>query len=336
MRLRYTQLNGPGIRRHGSPPRFGYVDAHGRVLRSAPALARIRSLAIPPAWKDVWICPSAQGHIQATGRDVRGRLQYRYHEAWQAAKEQTKFHRTLAFGRALPLIRAAVAKDLRRPRLDQPKVLAVVVSLLDTTLIRVGNEDYARENHSYGLTTLRERHVTLKPRGEIRLHFRGKSGRFHEINLHDPRLARIIRRLEDLPGQHLFHYRADDGRIHNVTADHVNAYLRSIAGGEFSAKDFRTWAGTVLAARALAEIDDFTSARQAKRNVTEATTRVAARLGNTPAICRKAYIHPQLIGGYLDGSTRDWLRRLGERKVRSALRGLSAAEWAVLSHLRRR
>ncbi|HEY3757919.1 MAG TPA: DNA topoisomerase IB [Opitutaceae bacterium] len=333
--LRYAEVSRPGFRRLGRPGAWKYVDRQGKNLRAAPSLGRIRALAIPPAWTEVWICPSARGHIQATGRDARGRRQYRYHEAWRQAQEQTKFHRTLAFGRVLPRIRATVARDLRRPILDRRKVLAAVVRLLETTLVRVGNETYAKQNRSYGLTTLRRRHVRFKGGGAVEFHFRGKSGRFHRIDFDDPRLARIIRRLEDLPGQHLFHFRAEDGRVLSVTADHVNAYLREIAGEEFSAKDFRTWAGTVLAALALGRVGQADSQSESKRRLAEAVAQVAGQLGNTPAICRKSYIHPELIGGYLDGSTRAWLRRLGEKKARSALRGLSAAEWAVMSYLGR-
>src|SRR5207248_1022266 len=286
-RLHYVTDEGPGIRRVRCGTGFRYVGPSGRPVRG-PDLERIRALAIPPAWTDVWICPLPNGHLQATGCDARGRKQYRYHPRWRAVRDETKYQRLLAFARALPRIRARVDADLARRGLPRAKVLATVVRLLETTLIRVGNEEYARANNSFGLTTLRGRHVDVDG-PEVRFEFRGKGGKPHAVGVRDPRVARIVRRLHELPGQELFQYVDADGARRTLDSADVNAYLREIGADDFTAKDFRTWAGTVLAALALAEVRRFRTVREARRNVGRAIERVAARLGNTPAICRKGY-----------------------------------------------
>jgi DNA topoisomerase-1 len=267
-----------------------------------------------------------------TARDARGRKQYRYHARWRETRDQAKFHRTIAFGRALPRIRSKIARDLRRPQLDRRKILAAMVRLLETTLIRVGNEEYAKNNHSFGLSTLRRRHAAVEG-GTIHFHFRGKSGREHRIELHDARLGKIVRKLQELPGQELFHYRDEAGAMHKIGSDEINAYLQEIAGEEFSAKDFRTWAGTVLAAIALREYERFDSQTQAKRNVVAAIERVAKRLGNTPAICRRCYIHPAILDAYLDGRALKGLQERAEKELRGGIKGLSGEEGAVLAFL---
>jgi DNA topoisomerase-1 len=299
--LRYVTETGPGIHRRRAGRGFVYLNDHGRV-RDSTTLARIRSLVIPPAWREVWICPSPVGHIQAVGRDARGRKQYRYHPRWREVRDETKYARVLAFARALPRIRARVDADLGRRGLPREKVLATIVRLLEITRVRVGNEEYARANNSFGLTTLRDRHVEVAGPA-VRLSFRGKGGKEHEVDVRDPRVARIVRKLQDVPGQELFQYLDEDGARRSVDSGDVNAYLREISGDDFTAKDFRTWAGTVLCALALAETGTFASGRQAKRNVTRAIERVAAQLGNTPAISRKCYVHPAVLEAYRAGVT---------------------------------
>jgi DNA topoisomerase-1 len=268
---------------------------------------RIRALAIPPAWTDVWICAREDGHLQATGRDARRRKQYRYHSRWREVRDDTKYGRLVMFGRALPRIRRQVARDLARSGLPREKVLATVVHLLETTFIRVGNEEYARENDSFGLTTLRDRQVRVNGKN-LKFRFRGKSGVPHEVALTDPRIARIVRRMQDLPGQELFQYLDDDGGTRAIESADVNAYLRSTAGDEFTSKDFRTWAGTLLCARALRALPPPSSAAAGRRDVVQAVQAVARELRNTPAVCRKCYIHPAIIQGHLDGRLRDALR----------------------------
>jgi DNA topoisomerase-1 len=292
-------------------------------------LRRIRSLVIPPAWRDVWICPDARGHLQATGRDARGRKQYRYHPKWREVRDETKYYRLIGFAQALPGIRRRTAADLRRPRLTREKVLATVVSLLEKTLIRVGNDEYAKQNRSFGLTTLRDGHVDVKS-GRVRFVFRGKSGVEHEIALDDRRLARIVRQCRDLPGYDLFQYFGADGRRHPIGSGDVNAYLKEITGEEFTSKDFRTWAGTVLAAEALCEVGACESERQAKKNIVQAVEIVAGKLGNTKAVCRKCYIHPAVFDAYSDGSL-PWDPPPAARR-----KGLSESEAAVLGLLQRR
>ncbi|QYM79914.1 DNA topoisomerase IB [Horticoccus luteus] len=333
--LRYVADTRPGLSRRRAGRSFAYRDAAGRPIHDTATLARIKHLAIPPAWRDVWICASPHGHIQATGRDMRGRKQYRYHPDWRAVRDETKYERVIAFGRALPAIRRRVARDLRLPGLGRRKVLAAMVRLLETTLIRIGNDEYARENRSFGLSTMQDRHAKIKG-GLIHFEFRGKSGRQHQIDLREPRLAKIVRQAQDLPGQELFQYRDDAGAVQDVASDDVNAYLREIAGDDFSAKDFRTWAGTVIAALALREFERFDTKAQAKKNLVRAIERVAERLGNTPAVCRKCYIHPVVMESYLDGATVKQLEQRTEAALRGGLRGLTAEEGAVLAFLQAR
>jgi DNA topoisomerase-1 len=333
--LRYVVDTTPGIRRRPAGRSFSYIGLDGRPIRDRETLARIRSLAIPPAWTDVWICPSPRGHIQATGRDARRRKQYRYHPRWHQIRDETKYERLLAFGRALPAIRARVEQDLARPGLPREKVLATVVKLLELTLIRVGNDEYARKNRSFGLTTLKNRHVRVDG-AELRFRFRGKSGISHEVGLRDRRLARVIARCQELPGQELLQYLDEDRQPRDVGSADVNQYLRSIAGDEFTAKDFRTWAGTVLAAQALREVESFDSQAQGKKNVVRAIEAVAARLGNTPSVCRKCYVHPIVIESYLERGTVDVVRERIEHELAETLADLQPEEAAVMALLRSR
>ena len=330
--LRYATDDKPGIGRKGSLKAFRYVDAHGKAVRDPETLARIRHLAIPPAWTKVWISPIANGHLQATGRDVKGRKQYRYHARWRETRDETKYERMLAFADALPKIRAKVSSDLAMPALPREKVLATVVRLLETTLIRVGNEEYARTNHSFGLTTMLDKHVDVTG-GTIRFRFRGKSGVDHDVDVHDRRLARIVKKSQELPGHELFHYVDDAGNVHPIESGDVNAYLHAVAGEEFTAKDFRTWAGTVLAAMALRELEKFDSQAQAKRNVVEAIKSVAQRLGNTPSVCRKCYVHPAVLNGYMDGVLVDTIKQRAEHILKDALHALTPEEAAVMAFL---
>jgi DNA topoisomerase-1 len=321
----------PGIRRLGSTRRFRYLDADGRRLTNAVELQRIRALAIPPAWRGVWICPLPLGHIQATGRDARGRKQYRYHARWREVRDEVKYGRLIAFARALPRIRQRTAADLRRAGLPREKVLAAVVQLLEKTLIRVGNEEYARANRSFGLTTMRDQHARIEG-ATVHFEFRGKSGIEHAVDLHERRLARIIKACQDLPGYELFQYVDRDGRREVIDSADVNAYLRELCGEDFTAKDFRTWAGTVLAAKALADLAAFASKAEAKRNIGRAVTSVSERLGNTKTVCRKCYIHPAVFAAYADGAT---IRVMRPRPGRTA-RGralLSPEESAVIALL---
>jgi DNA topoisomerase-1 len=298
--LRYVSDNAPGIARRRTAGGFRYLNGGGRAVRDAATLARIRRLAIPPAWERVWICPREDGHLQATGRDARGRKQYRYHAQWREIRDETKYGRMAAFGRALPRIRRRVRKDLALAGLPREKILATVVRLLETTFIRVGNEEYARENSSFGLTTLRNRQVQVDG-AKIRFQFRGKSGVEHAIELHDRRMAGIVRRVRDLPGQELFQYLDENGERRAIESADVNAYIREAAGDEFTSKDFRTWAGTLLAARALGTAGAFESRAHAMRNVNAAIESVARLLGNTKAVCRKCYVHPAVVDAYLEG-----------------------------------
>jgi DNA topoisomerase-1 len=300
-------------------------------VRDRVTLARIRALAIPPAWRDVWICPAPNGHIQAVGRDQKGRKQYRYHARWREVRDEAKYERMIAFARALPAIRSRVERDLRRRGLPREKVLATITRLLEVTLIRVGNEEYARHNRSYGLTTLRDRHVRFAgPRVVFR--FRGKSGKSHEVGLEDRRLSRIVKRCQDLPGEELFQYLDGAGRGQSIESGDVNAYLRDASGCDFTAKDFRTWAGTVLAAWRLRALRGVGSAREARRNVLRAIEQVAARLGNTVAICRRCYVHPAVVESYLDGTLVRALAR-PRRAMRDGSAALSPQESAVLALL---
>jgi DNA topoisomerase I len=337
--LRYITDDRPGIRRRRAGKGFRYLRPDGSPVRDEPTLRRITSLVIPPAWTDVWIATDPRGHLQATGRDARGRKQYRYHPRWRAVRDDTKYERMLAFGAALPTIRARVQADLARLGLPREKVLATVVQLLEATLIRVGNEEYARENRSFGLTTLRNRHVRVDGTA-LRFKFRGKSGKEHDISLRDRRLAGLIRRLQELPGQELFQYLDEDGARHTVDSDDVNAYLREITGQEFSAKDFRTWAGTVLCAVALHELDACTSETEAKRNVASVVKTVSQQLGNTPAVCRSCYIHPAVLEAYFQSYDRQPLAdALGQHlgaAADAAPTALADDEAAVLRLLQRR
>jgi DNA topoisomerase-1 len=299
--LRYSTDATPGWNRRRSGRGWTYRDAAGVTIRDPDARARVAALAIPPAWTDVWICPWPDGHLQATGRDARGRKQYRYHARWRERRGAENFERMIAFAAALPRIRRRCRKDLASPRLSREKVLATVVQLLELTLIRVGNEEYARLNRSYGLTTMRGRHARIDG-SSVRFRFRGKSGAMREVDVRDRRLASVIRRCQDLPGQDLFAYVDDDGEVRDVTSDDVNDYLHEASGGDFTAKDFRTWAGTLLAYRALRELQPEDHGPAARRNVVEAMRRTAARLGNTPAVARGSYVHPALLEAYLDGS----------------------------------
>jgi DNA topoisomerase I len=332
--LHYTTDARPGIKRvrHGSS--FHYVNGNGRKIRDARELTRIRSLVIPPAWQDVWISADPRGHLQAVGRDARGRKQYRYHPKWRVVRDETKYYRLIGFAEALPAIRTRTARDLRSPELTREKVLAAVVQLLEKTLIRVGNDEYARDNRSFGLTTLRDGHVNVSG-AKVRFSFRGKSGVEHDIQLDDRRLARTIKDCRDLPGYDLFQYLDDDGERHPVGSADVNAYLKEITGEDYTSKDFRTWAGTVLAAQTLQEFERFESGTQAKRNIVSAVEAVAKRLGNTKAVCRKCYIHPAILESYMDGSMVKVLADRATRESRKA-NDLSDAEAAVLGFLQRR
>jgi DNA topoisomerase-1 len=316
--LRYVSDETPGITRQRRGKAFRYRHPNGSPVRDRPTLGRIRSLAIPPAWGEVWICARDDGHLQATGRDARRRKQYRYHRRWREVRDETKYGRLIPFALALPRIRRRVGRDLALPGLPREKVLATVVRLLETTRIRVGNEEYARENESFGLTTLRERQVQV--RGEkLRFRFRGKSGIEHTIELTDRRLAAIVRRVRDLPGEELFRYVDEGGETRRIESEDVNAYLREISGDEFTSKDFRTWAGTVLAARALRALAPFASQAEGKRNIAQAIEAVAKELGNTKAVCRKCYVHPAILESYLEGRLADFWRGGSEEKAVVAL-----------------
>ena len=334
-RLRYVTDTDRGYARRGRGKSFTYVRSTGEALRDPATLGRIRALAIPPAWKDVWICATANGHLQATGRDARGRKQYLYHPRWREAQDQHKYERIISFAKTLPKIRRAVARDLRKRGLPREKVLATTVKLLETTLIRVGNDEYARDNKSFGLTTMHDKHVKIRG-AAIRFDFRGKHGIEHDIDLKDRRLATIVHACRDLPGQELFQYLDDAGEVRDVGSGDVNDYLRQISGESFTAKDFRTWAGTALAAQALQEFQDFDSKAAAKRNITQAIESVAQRLGNTQAICRKSYVHPAIIDAYMDRSLLKTLKRRTEKELRGALHRLSSEEAAVLALLQQR
>lgn len=301
--LRYVYDSRPGISRHRTHTGFRYTTPDGKPLRDKEVLTRIKSLVIPPAWVDVWICPIPNGHLQATGRDARGRKQSRYHAHWREARDQSKYEHMLHFGATLPTIRERVNQDLTLPGLPREKVLATVVRLLETTFIRIGNESYARENNSFGLTTLRRRHVDIRG-SRLTFNFKGKSGVEHTINLTDRRLARIVKTCRDTPGYELFEYLDDDDNPHSIDASDVNTYLDTLTppDSHFTAKDFRTWAGTVLAAMTLRDFEPTDTETQLKKNIVEAIKSVAQRLGNTPAVCRKCYIHPAVLDAYLTGA----------------------------------
>ena len=331
--LRYTSDNQPGIRRtkHGST--FRYFGPNGRRITSADELGRIRSLVIPPAWQDVWICADPRGHLQATGRDARGRKQYRYHPKWRQVRDETKYDRMIGFAQALPKIRQHTARDMKRSGMPREKVLGTVVQLLEKTLIRVGNDEYAKQNRSFGLTTLRDGHVNVRG-GKVRFTFRGKSGVEHEIDLEDRHLARVVKACRDLPGYDLFQYVDENGERCTIGSADVNAYLKEITGEDYTSKDFRTWAGTVLAAQMLREIGAFSSQTESKRNIVRAVESVAKKLGNTKAVCRKCYIHPAIFDAYVDGS----MTKIVMQRARRARAGhqLDDGELRVLSLLQKR
>jgi DNA topoisomerase-1 len=333
--LRYVSDTAPGLARKRVKNGFRYVDADGKAIADKDTLARIKALAIPPAWEHVWICPHANGHLQACGRDARGRKQYRYHSHWRTVRDDAKYERMLAFGQALPLIRQRIDEALKLPGLPREKVLATIVFLLQATMIRIGNEEYARENKSYGLTTLRNRHVRIDG-SEVEFRFRGKSGVFHSVKVHDRRLANIVSRTRELPGQDLFQYLDDDGEPHSVGSQDVNDYLRDITGEDYTAKDFRTWAGTVLAALALHEFEKVDSQAQAKKNIVRAIEHVAERLGNTPSVCRKCYVHPAVLDAYLDGATLEVLEQRASQELAESIHALQPEEAAVLALLSKR
>jgi DNA topoisomerase-1 len=333
--LRYVHDDQPGISRKRAGKGWSYTLPHGRRLTDQRERQRINSLAIPPAYTDVWICPDPRGHIQATGRDARGRKQYRYHPKWREVRDETKYNRMIAFGEALPVIRERTDQDLRRHGLPREKVLAAVIRLLEATLIRVGNEEYARTNDSFGLTTMHDDHVDVTRSG-MRFHFRGKSGIEHAVQLSDRRLASIVGRCQDLPGQELFQYLDDDDQRHTIDSTDVNDYLREITGQEFTAKDFRTWAGTVLATRALQEYGEVDTEADAKKNIVRAIEAVAARLGNTATICRKCYVHPMVLEAYSDGSMLETAKQRAEDELAASLPELPPEEAAVLMLLQRR
>jgi len=331
--LRYVSDDHPGIHRVRSGSGFRYRTPKGRPVRDRATLARIRALAIPPAYRDVWICRDPRGHLQATGRDARGRKQYRYHARWRAVRDESKFDRMVAFSRALPAIRARVRRDLARPGLAREKVIAAAVSLLERTSIRVGNEEYVRDNRSYGLTTLRDDHVEVDG-DQLQFEFRGKRGKVHRCRLRDRALARVVARCQAIPGAELFQYVDEHGRRRSIGSGDVNAYLREVSGEEFSAKDFRTWAGTVLAARALASETGTRDARARKACVLAALDLVAAELNNTRAVCRQYYVHPALLEAFEEARLPDALCRASRRRRRSAT-GLSALERSLAAFLAR-
>jgi DNA topoisomerase-1 len=333
--LRYVNDGAPGITREPGGALFRYRAADGALIDDAATLERIKALAIPPAWTDVWICKLANGHVQATGRDAKGRKQYRYHPRWRSVRDDVKYERMLSFGKALPAIRQRVDAALRLPGLPREKVLATIVHLLQATMMRIGNEEYARANQSFGLTTLRARHVRIEGKA-VQFRFRGKSGVFHDVTVEDKRVARIIARIRDLPGQELFQYLDDDAAPHAIGSADVNDYLRDISGEDYTAKDFRTWSGTVLAALALNEFEKFDSHTQARKNIVRAIESVAERLGNTPSICRKCYVHPAIIDAYLDGTVLEALRARAEQELIDDLHALQPEEAAVLALLQQR
>lgn len=333
--LSYVSPDKPGLRRERSGDGFIYFKPNGARVEDEATLERVRKLAIPPAWTEVWICPKGNGHLQATGRDARGRKQYRYHADFRQVRESNKYEHMMEFARSLPALRAKVAEHMALRGLPREKVLATVVHLLETTLIRVGNDDYARDNKSYGLTTLRNKHVKVEG-SELRFQFTGKSGKSWRLSTSDRRVARVVRACQELPGQELFAYLDDEGQARDVTSDDVNAYLREISGSDITAKDFRTWAGTVMAALALHELESDESATQAamKKNLKGAIERVASRLGNTPAICRKCYVHPEVLDAYVSGGL--LLQIEGEVRAELSEPGHRPEEKAVLALLEKR
>ena len=331
--LRYVTDAQPGIHRRRRGKGFQFIDAEGKAVRDKETLARIKSLVIPPAWSDVWICQNPKGHLQVTGRDARGRKQSRYHPRWREVRDETKYERMTIFGGILPTIRERVERDLSLPGLPRLKVLATVVRLMEATLIRVGNEEYARENHSYGLTTMRNKHVEVEG-STVSFKFQGKSRVQHAVDLQDRRIAKIIQRCQDIPGYELFQYVDKEGDHHTIDSADVNDYLREVSGQDFTAKDFRTWAGTVLACTVLQEFEAFESQTQAKKNVVQAIKGVAARLGNTPSVCRKSYVHPVVLDTYFSGAMIKNVKQKVEQET--APQALREEEVALLQLLQKR
>ncbi len=330
--IHYSLGEGNGLIRKRKGKSFRYFSSAGKEIKKSSHLKRLSGLRIPPAWGDVWINPDPFAHLQATGRDLRGRKQYIYHPEWRALRDETKFHRMIEFGKVLPKIRKRVRTDLNRKELTKQRVLATVVKLLEISLIRVGNDEYAKTNKSYGLTTMLDRHAIIKG-NSLTFQFLGKSKKNHSITVKDSRLAQIVKKCRDIPGQTLFQYFGEDGLRHGISSGDVNSYLQAICGSAFTAKDFRTWAGTVLAAMALKEFEKFDSNVQAKRNITRAIESVAKQLGNTPSICRKSYIHPSILSSYLEGTFLETLKQVTEMKLRSSLKELSSEEGMVLAFL---
>ena len=333
--LRYISDASPGITRYHAKNGFDYRLPDDALVRDIETLRRIRALVIPPAWTDVWICLDPNGHLQATGRDQRGRKQYRYHPRWREVRDEAKYGKLLVFAKALPLIRGRVEGDLKRRGLPRERVLAAIVRLMELTFFRVGNTEYAKANKSFGLTTLRDRHIAIEG-GKIHISFRGKSGKQHETEINDRRLARIVKDCRDLPGYELFQYIDDDGERRTVDSDDVNNYLRQITGENITAKDFRTWAATHLAAQALREFEQFDSDARRKKAIVDAVKKVASHLGNTPAICRRSYIHPAVLDGYMDGTLLEGLANETQRYLEENIHGMKPEEAAVTAFLRLR
>lgn len=333
--LRYVSDSAPGYTRKRTGTTFSYYDKERKRITDPAVVRRIKSIGIPPAYESVWICPSANGHIQATGLDARGRKQYRYHPKWREIRDQNKYEHIIQFAAALPQLRARVAADMRLDGLPREKVLATIVSLLETTLIRVGNAQYAEENKSYGLTTMRRKHIGVG-RGVLRFDFTGKSGKQWKLRVEDKRIAAIVKRCAEIPGHELFKYLDDAGQPHTVDSGDVNAYIKGITGEDFSAKDFRTWAGTVLAALALTEFKKYDSQAEAKRNVVAAIESVSKQLGNRPAICRKCYVHPEVLNAYMSGDLVKMIEAKIAQKFKRRYAMLTSDEIVVLAFLRKR
>jgi DNA topoisomerase-1 len=333
--LRYVSDSAPGYRRKRTGTSFSYYDKEGKRITDAAVIRRIKSIGIPPAYESVWICPLPNGHIQATGLDARGRKQYRYHPKWRELRDQNKYEHIMQFAAALPALRARVGTDMKREGLPREKVLATIVSLLEKTLIRVGNAEYAQKNNSYGLTTMRRKHVAIG-RGVLRFEFTGKSGKQWRLKVEDKRIAAIVRRCAEIPGHELFKYIDDDGASRTVDSGDVNGYIKDITQQDFTAKDFRTWTGTVLAALALAEFKKYDSKAEAKRNVVAAIEKVAKQLGNTPAICRKSYVHPEILNAYMSGDLVKMIDAKIAQKFRRQYAKLTADEVMVLASLHKR
>ena len=333
--LRYVNDTMPGFRREKKGEEFVYIGLDGQPITDEATVSRIRQLGIPPAYTDVWICPRPNGHLQATGRDARSRKQYRYHPRWRSVRDETKYDRMLAFGAALPAIRAQVDKDLALRGLPRRKVLATVIRLLETTLIRIGNVEYAKTNKSFGLTTMRDRHVTVEG-ATISFSFRGKSGKDWSLSIKDRRLAHIVKSCRDIPGYELFQYLDESDQRQTIDSADVNEYLKELTNQDFSAKDFRTWAGTVLAALALQEFKVFDKETEAKKNVVNAIKSVSEQLGNTPSICRKCYIHPAVIDAYLEGTMLESLQQITSQELIDNLHDLKPEEAAVMTLLEKR